>query len=269
MGELTLHGLRVSYRTWGQGPPLVLLHSGGSSGEQWQKVSDHLASRYYLIAPDFFGFGASDRWKEPGGLTHDLQAEIVGAVVEQEAGGVADVVGHSYGGAAVVRLWLKRPNLIRSLVLIEPIMSWLLKDASDPLYEESVSVAHAFLAHMKAGDNQQAWQVFLDSRNGAGTWEKLSDKAKARFLAQSEQTVEGFISNLNNHTSLADCRTITVPTTVVYGEATTAPDRRTTELLRDAVPGAKYIGIPGAAHMSPFTHAADVARIIEQHLDRR
>lgn len=246
----------------------MLLHSGGSSGEQGQKVADHLGVRNRLIAPDFFGFGASEPWKEPGGLTHDLQAGIVAGVIQREApNGAVDIVGHSYGGAAAVRLWLKQPQLIRSLVLIEPIMSWLLKDASDPLYEDSVGVARAFISHVQAERREQAWQVFLDSRNGAGTWAKLSDKARTRFLAQSDQTVEGFISNLNNHTTLADCRTISVPTMVVYGQETTAPDRRTTELLRDAIPGARYIGIAGAAHMSPFTHAADVARIIQDHLD--
>jgi len=96
----------------------------------------------------------------------------------------------------------------------------------------------------------------------------MSDKGKARFLAQSRQTKEGFISNLNNRTTLAECRGIVVPTTVVCGAETTAPDRRTTELLRDAIPRSHYQLIPRSAHMSPFTHPEEVVRIIREHLER-
>jgi pimeloyl-ACP methyl ester carboxylesterase len=57
-----------------------------------------------------------------------------------------------------------------------------------------------------------------------------------------------------------------VPTTVVRGEATTAPDRRVAELLRDAIPGCRYATIPGAGHMSPLTHVEELARIVLGHL---
>ena len=188
--------------------------------------------------------------------------------MRSENSAALDIVGHSYGGATAIRLFLGRPQLVRSLVLIEPIVSWLLRDAKDPLYEESVSVAQAFISNVDAGRSEQGWEAFLDSRNGAGTWARVSDKGKARFLAQSRQTKEGFISNLNNRTTLAKCRGIVVPTTVVCGAETTAPDRRTTELLRDAIPRSHYQLIPRAAHMSPFTHPEEVVRIIREHLER-
>ena len=85
---------------------------------------------------------------------------------------------------------------------------------------------------------------------------------------QSKQTKEGFISNLNNRTTLAECRQISVPTTVVCGAETTLPDRVTTELLRDTIAHCHYEAIAGAGHMSPFTHPEQVAEIVRQHVGR-
>lgn len=96
----------------------------------------------------------------------------------------------------------------------------------------------------------------------------MPDANKARFLAQTAQTCDGFHSNLGNPTTLSECRDIEVPTTIVCGEDTTAPDRRVTELLRDAIGRSRYVTIPGAAHMSPLTHPHDIARIVRTHLER-
>lgn len=268
MTEISFRGVRVFYQAWGQGDPLVLLHSGGSSSGQWQKVGEDLASRYRMIAPDFLGFGASSVWTEPGGLTHDLQADLVAEVIGREANAPTDIVGHSYGGATAIRLFMRRPDFVRSLVLIEPIVSWLLKDVGDPLFEQSVGLAHAFISSVRAGRAEEAWELFVDNSNGTGTWARLSDKTRVRLLAQSDQTVEGFISNLNNHTTIAECQRIEVPTTIVCGANTRAPDRRTTELLKDAILGSHYELIAGAGHMSPFTHPGDVSRIVVSHLAR-
>jgi pimeloyl-ACP methyl ester carboxylesterase len=154
MAAFLFRGVRASYQTWGQGHPILLLHSGGSSSAQWAKVAEQLSADHKMIAPDFLGFGATEPWPEPGGLTHELQADLVAEVMRSEGSAALDIVGHSYGGATAIRLLVGRPQLVRSLMLIEPIVSWLLKDANDPLYEESVGVARAFIASVNAGRSE-------------------------------------------------------------------------------------------------------------------
>lgn len=269
MHDVDFKGLRASYRTWGEaGRAVLFLHSGGGSSAQWERLAEVLSADCRMIAPDLLGFGATEPWRVPGALTHDLQAELAAQVIDATADGAMDVVGHSYGGATAVRLAVNRPERVRSLVLIEPILNCLLGEASDPLFGESERVAKAFVASVERREPEKAWELFIDSRNGAGTWARMSDKRRQQFVAQSRQGQEGFISNLNNRTTFAECRRLAVPTTVVCGAETTAPDRRTSELLRDAVSGAHYETIAGAAHMSPLTHPADVARIVRAHLQR-
>lgn len=91
--------------------------------------------------------------------------------------------------------------------------------------------------------------------------------AKARLIAQSEQTVEGFAANLSNRTTIADCGTISVPTLVIRGGDTTRPERRITELLADTIPGCRFDIIPGAEHMCPITHPEDVASSMLRHFE--
>lgn len=239
MPEIRFNGLRASYRTWGEGRPIVLLHSGGSHGGQWSKVVDVLGPGWSVIAPNLLGFGVTEAWPVPGKLSHDLQAGLVAQVIDSTVGQAVDVVGHSYGGSVAIRLAVNRADKVRSPVLIEPIVDCLLASG---------------------------WQAFIEVRNGPGTWEKLSDRRRQEFLDQSSQAREAVLSNLNNPTTLAECAGIAVPMTVVCGGQTTAPDRRASEVLRDAARGARYEIIEGAGHMSPLSHPAEVARIVRDHM---
>jgi pimeloyl-ACP methyl ester carboxylesterase len=211
--------------------------------------------------------GETEAWPVARALTHDLQAELVAAVIDAVVGEAVDVVGHSYGGAAAVRLAIDHPGKVRSLLLIEPILTCLMREAGDPLFEESVAVNRAFVAGVDKGEPEAAWQLFLDARNGAGTWARLPETRRQEFLVQSAKARDTALSNLGNCTTLAECRAIRAPMTVACGEATTAADRRTSEIVRD-VTGACYEVITGAGHMSPLTHPQDVARLILQGMQR-
>jgi pimeloyl-ACP methyl ester carboxylesterase len=263
--EIEFKGRRASYRTWGEGPPIVFLHSGGSHGGQWTKVVEALGPGRSAIAPDLLGFGATEPWPVAGGLSHDLQAELVAQIIDSVVGRPVDIVGHSYGGSVAIRLAVNRPEKVRSLVLIEPIVNCLLAETGDPLFEESERVNRFLVACIERGDPASGWQAFIDSRNGPGTWEKLSDRRRQEFLDQSAQAREAVLSNLNNRTTLAECGAISAPITVACGGATSAPDRRVSEILRDAT-DARYEVIAGAGHMSPLSHPAEVARIVRDHM---
>jgi pimeloyl-ACP methyl ester carboxylesterase len=109
--DFDFKGLRASYRTWGEEPPVMLLHGGGASGSLWEKVAAALGDRERLIAPDLLNCGATASWPERGALSHDLQAELVARLIDEQGGGSMDVVGHSYGGATAVRLAVNRPDM--------------------------------------------------------------------------------------------------------------------------------------------------------------
>ena len=53
---------------------------------------------------------------------------------------------------------------------------------------------------------------------------------------------------------------------LIAGSKTRAPTRAVVDLLAAALPNAKLAILPGAGHMSPFTHPAELNRLILDHL---
>ena len=262
--EMTIH-----FSDIGAGDPIVLLHAGGSSGKQWRKVNEFLLDRFRLIAPDLIGFGETAEWAGEGELTHDIQADAVAQIIDKSCDGSAHLVGHSYGGATAVRLCRSRPERIASLVLIEPIVTVLLPQAGEQeLFEDYRSFAQNFIDLATSGNITVAWKSFIDLRNGTGSWDKLDDRAQTRFLKLTSATVDGFKSNLNNPTTLEDCRSISVPTLIVCGEKTTLPEKRVTEILHSEIPDSHYEIISDAEHMSPLTHPSEVAKRIAKFINQ-
>lgn len=224
MPEITIEGRRVSYFESGAGAPIVLLHAGGTSGKQWTKTARLLEARFRVIAPDLWGFGDTENWPGEEELTHDHQALLVAGVVEHLCKEAVHLIGHSYGGATAVRLMLRNRTLVRTAVLIEPIVMSLLKFAGEEsLFGEYFDMAQCFMGNVAAANLDEAWRVFLDYRNGPGTWQALPDASRERFRAVTQSTVAGFRSNLSNPTSIKDLGRLSPPILVLCGEKTTVP----------------------------------------------
>src|SRR3712207_9071549 len=121
MATTEFRGVPVHREAWGAGPPLLMLHAGGSSGAQWQRAASFLQDRRRVVAPDLIGFGKTGAWPRAGGLTHDLQADLVATLIEDDGGGAVDGVGHSYGGPTAGPLALRRPGPVPLPLLVGPV----------------------------------------------------------------------------------------------------------------------------------------------------
>ena len=53
------------WRSWGEGPPLVLLHGASGSWTHWIRNVLPLARHHRVLAPDMPGYGESDAPPEP------------------------------------------------------------------------------------------------------------------------------------------------------------------------------------------------------------
>ena len=54
-----INGIRMYYEVYGEGEPLVLLHSFNYSGSVWQEFINEFAEKYKVIVPDLRGHGRS------------------------------------------------------------------------------------------------------------------------------------------------------------------------------------------------------------------
>jgi pimeloyl-ACP methyl ester carboxylesterase len=114
--EIDLHGHRVSYRTAGEGPVILLIHGIAGRSEQWLDAMTLLADEHTVVAPDLLGHGRSAK---PRG-DYSLGAYAAGLRDLLVALGCrkATVVGHSLGGGIALQFAYQFPERSSRLVLV-------------------------------------------------------------------------------------------------------------------------------------------------------
>lgn len=267
MPTLDAEGTSLYYTDVGRGTPVVFLHSGGNTGAQWRPAIKCLENRWRFLALNFYGMGGTGAWPGPGALTHDDEGLLVAALAVSLDQPV-NLVGHSYGGAVALRLAVTNGAPIRSLTLVEPMAMPLLDEAGESeVLAEYNALRDRYLKAAEAGRAGEALEPYVDYWNGAGSWRAMSDEVRAKLCGRAAQLCDAFYANSSSLTTLADCRALTCPTLIICGEDTRPPARRISEILAREIPGARRTVIPGAGHMSPLTHSAEVAAAIADHLN--
>lgn len=116
MPTLQLEDVALYYEESGEGTPVLVLHGLGSSGRDFERVAPRLAARHRVLAPDVRGHGRSS--KPAGDYSVALFAKDLAALCDRLGLSRLHVIGLSMGGMIAFQLAVDRPELVRSLVII-------------------------------------------------------------------------------------------------------------------------------------------------------
>lgn len=121
--------VRICWRRFGEGPPLVLLHGGHGNWLHWVRNIEPLAARFTVWVPDLPGYGDSDMpqvpsdgtgWPPPQvSLDALLSATIATLDALIGADTPVDIVGFSFGALVAACLARQRPG-VGQLALLGP-----------------------------------------------------------------------------------------------------------------------------------------------------
>lgn len=109
---------RLTWRIWGNGSPVILLHGSAGSWTHWVRNIAALASRHTVYVPDLPGYGDSDPL--PGPPTFDRLAAVLWSgfdALRPDNPPVA-LAGFSFGSVLAESMALARDNQVRQLVLL-------------------------------------------------------------------------------------------------------------------------------------------------------
>ena len=214
----------------------VLLHCTGSSGGQWRALLSNLG--HAALAPDLSSCGT-----------------LAGEAAALRIAEPVHLVGHSYGGAVALHIARTRPEMVKTLTLVEPSAFHLLEDGE--ALREITAVADDARAALAAGDHSGGYGRFVEY------WTGLKRETPAPPLAN---VVRDFDALFGDPGRLDDIRAIGARTLLIQGTHTKLPSRTLCARLRVALPQATFRTVEGAGHMSPITHREAVNTLITTFL---
>lgn len=113
---LDINGVHTWFDEVGDGDPVVLLHGGLTDSQEFALTTPALAAEFHTYLPERRGHGHTADVDGP--FSYDLMADDTIAFLEATIERAAHLVGHSDGANVALLVALKRPDLVRRLVLI-------------------------------------------------------------------------------------------------------------------------------------------------------
>jgi pimeloyl-ACP methyl ester carboxylesterase len=258
--RVTVDGLTLESETSGSGDPVLLIHGALIADSFLPLLTEPaLAGRYFFISYHRRGYANSSGSSLPVSIAQ--QAADCRGLLSQLGITRAHVVGHSYGGSIALQLALDAPDLVRTLVLLEPA---LLLGAHGPGYREALQRdTECFMA----GDVVNTVDNFLSARFGDGYRVFLDRAIPGAFdqaVTDAEATFRQDLPALPEwRFAEAEAREILQPAMLVLGEKSTALWPRfgeTHQVLLDWLPQAECFVLPEATHALQIQNPAGLAK---------
>jgi Predicted hydrolases or acyltransferases (alpha/beta hydrolase superfamily) len=236
---------------------LVLLHGWPNAGRVWADLADDLllAAPLRILAPDFRGFGDSDR-PETGYTCSGFAQDVLDVVAALGVKPDWALAGHSMGGKIAQYVAAERPEGLSALALLTPAP---LTGAPMPPDIAARKAAH--------GDPEKARELLA-------TWaaHPLPEPVLQRLVEDAQNTGkaawDGWLETMRGEDSPERAAGILVPTLVIGGGRD--PLRSEEELRRevaDRIRGATYAGLPRCGHLPHLEEPVTLAALLINFLD--
>lgn len=255
--------MTTNARHWGQGgDPALLLHCSLAHSGAWDGVARALSDRLRLTAPDLVGHGRGPA-RDPARDYHDHCTEVALAYLPTAP---CHLIGHSFGATVALRLALDHPERIATLTLIEPVLFAAARGGPD--WAAHVAAMAGIGPLLAAGDAVGAARDFLAQWGGGGPLDAMPSAQRA-YMIDRIWVIPASAPALEEDSSLLLPRLgqLTCPVLLIEGETSPPVIAEIQSALASAIPQARSAVIPGAGHMAPITHPAEVAGAIAAFLD--
>ena len=254
---------------------MLFTHGNGLNAGMWATVVPHLAGSFHCFGLDFRGHGASRPADEAFSVDRELLVGEVFAAVEELGGAPIVAVGHSLGGATLMKAELARPGTFAGLWLFEPVLlptTFVRPEGPSLLVQASRRRRSVFGSVEEAYERFRAKAPFKDCEAAAvraytelGTYPLPSGEVRLSCSGETEARIfEG-----GQPTDFADLAACQCPVVVGVG-VSVAPGNDipplVAPLVAEALGNGRLEPFAGMTHFAPMENGAAVARSISDHL---
>lgn len=261
MSARVLAGFPSYLSTYGRGQrKALLLHCSLAHGGVYGPLGHALGDVFTLTSFDQPGHGRAADWQGPGdfqdrvtAMAHDLLTEPM------------DIIGHSFGGTVALRLAVERPDMLRNLILIEPVMMAVAQADSPEVIAALKEELSGFNEALDRGDLETAARLFTKNYGDGRPWESLSAQGRAAISERIHMIRAGHRGVNEDHYDLIGSgalEAIIAPTLIIDGGQGGPVMEAVCGGLHRRLASARRVTLDGAGHMAPLTRPEAVAREI-------
>lgn len=113
-----LHGMRMHYVDEGAGQPILCLHGEPSWSYLYRKMIPPLATVGRVVAPDFIGFGRSDKYTETSDYSFQMHRDALVGLLDALSLRDITLVCQDWGGLIGLRVASELPDRFARLVIM-------------------------------------------------------------------------------------------------------------------------------------------------------
>lgn len=265
MPYIQANGVNLYFEESGSGKETVVFSHGLLwSHRMFRAQVQHLQKRYRVIAYDHRGQGQSE-FKEPFDM--DTLYEDAAALITALCEGPVHFVGLSMGGFIGIRLAARRPDLIKSLVLLETsanaepvenLPKYKMLNGMVKWVGVIGPIASKVMPIMFAG----SWLANPKNAGEVGYWKNE--------LRSNKRTVTGPVEGVIYRKGVEqELHKISCPTMVIVGDEDVATKPEKAKFIQMSISKSLLHIIPGAGHSSCIEKPEEVNRLLEDWLSGR
>jgi pimeloyl-ACP methyl ester carboxylesterase len=265
MPTLEVDGVALHYDERGDGPPIVFSHGLLWSGRMYDAQVAALSSNHRCITYDHRGQGRSATSPRPYDMERLYEDAV--ALITRLGAAPCHFVGLSMGGFVGLRLAARRPELLRSLTLVESAADaepWW----NRPKYRAMMVVANRFGLRVLVPAVMPIMfsRTWLRDPTHAAQRRQLADELAALDPTRVGMALDAVLGRKDVFDELSR---ITTPTLVLHGREDRAVVPARAERTARAIAGAKLVLIPAAGHTSSIENADAVTAALRSFMDGR
>src|SRR5215471_13921540 len=258
MGFIKARGCSFYYEEQGEGPPILLIPPSGATASTWGALPDDLATVGRVIAYDRRGYSRSGGEVVRSAAEHTLDAAAVLDALEARP---AVAVGTSAGATIALDLAVRRPDLVRAVVVHEAAWRVLRHPDASGL---GALARMQWLAwrgrYPEAAGTLLRW--VYSYRDGGTAWDAFPEAWRRTARDNGRSVVADLKSSMGGYPRARDLATITAVVVCTYGSRSRGYMRPLTRSLAHAIPTATVREIGGTAHAVPFDAPGAFAQVI-------
>jgi pimeloyl-ACP methyl ester carboxylesterase len=202
---------RLAYLEYGSGEPVVLIHGALSDYRVWLHQIEDLRRDYRVIALSLRASFPNSLSRSPNTPAAETwsDADDVIELIEHLTVGRVHLIGHSGGGGAALDIAVRRPDLLRSLILEEPAVG-----SGEPP-PEMQNLFASVIEKIGRGETGAAVRDFMNFVSGPTYFDSLSDKCQQILIENAATLSSG--QGLPD-TTCATLGTVQAPVLYIQGE---------------------------------------------------